>query len=389
MLEPKGTRLGNFHFSTRRPEKEEMKYYGIFISHASDDNAAFLEPLRGAMRASGLYPLCDLDFLGAGDNYQNKIESTLDCYAAVIIVTEPSLRSDWVNYEIGFLAGRGIPVYLWDPTDVLSRSSTRGSDSIGSFADAHFNPFLPAYTTMDQLLDALNELSPYADMFSEENEHLDRSTFRCRMKQHAKTVIATLECDLFDELYADFSECRIGTLVPNFGMFYPDHGDGEHCFAKPRAAALSGGCCPQNKLPCALSMPRVLGEENKECVLLNHVMYNARLYRTGDTDRRGQRIEKGCLVFHLPVHQLYGTEFKFILDVSGNARLDRLVARLQEAGMNPTTSSSSNTLNGGRIYLSLPERRTQGLFRLNHQFSNNFLCPHAARMLTVNPSTSY
>ena len=48
---------------------------------------------------------------------------------------------------------------------------------------------------------------------------------------------------------------------------------------------------------------------------------------------------------------------------------------LEKAGMNPSASSS---MLGGRIYLSLPERRMQGLFRLNHEFSNNFLCPRAA-----------
>ena len=34
---------------------------------------------------------------------------------------------------------------------------------------------------------------------------------------------------------------------------------------------------------------------------------------------------------------------------------------------------------GGRIYLSLPARKGQGLFRLVHEFENNFICPNATR----------
>lgn len=199
------------------------------------------------------------------------------------------------------------------------------------------------------------------------------------IKAHVETVIATLESDIFERFYSDFCECKIGTLIPNFGMFYPNHGDGEHCFARRKCVPLENGACPQNGMPCALSMPRVLGEENKECVLLNHVFYNGRVLRKGDKDRRGVAVEKSCIMFHLPVHRLYGTEFKFIIDVQDNARYDLIMSLFEKAGMNPSSSSS---MLGGRIYLSLPERRVQGLFRLEHQFTNNFLCPHAARKRT-------
>lgn len=376
MLEPKDARLGEFVFTTRQLEESEKKYYGVFISHASADNDQYLYPLRDAMQARGIYTLCDRDFLAGGDDFQSKIESTLDCYAAVIILTRDSLLSQWVNYEIGFLAGRDIPIYLWDPTGILSRIPEEGGTDFRSFSDAHLNRFLPAYSDMASLLDALNDLSPYSEMFCEENAFLDCATFRMRMKEYAQTVIATLESDIFDEFYSDFSECRIGTLIPNFGMFHPDHGDGINCYARRKCVPLAGGVCPQNGLACALSMPRALGEDNKECVVLNHVMYNGRILRRGDKDRREKRVDKGCLVFQLPVHRLYGTEFKFILDVQDNTRYDLIMTLLDKAGMNPTASSS---MLGGRIYLSLPDRRVQGLFRLNHQFHNNFLCPHAAR----------
>jgi hypothetical protein len=371
MLEMKGTSLGEFDFTTRRLEDDEKKLYGIFISHSSADNDKYLYPLRDAMEEMGLHPLYDRDFLAGGDEYQSKIERTLDCYAAVVIVTGASLRSNWVNYEMGILSGKNIPLFLWDPENVLGEGK-----GLRNFANAHFNKYLPACTHMSDLLEELSTLSPYADMFCEETEFLDRLTFRKRMKERVETVIACLESSVFDDYYNEFAETKIGMLIPNFGMFYADHGDGAHCYAKNRAFELEDGICPHSGIGCAMALPREVGEHNKECVLLNHLMYNGKLYRRGESDRRGVRMEKGCLVFHMPVHRLYGTEFKIIIDVQDNARYDLIMGLLDKAGMNPSSSAS---MLGGRIYLSLPERRMQGLFRLNHQFTNNFLCPYAAR----------
>ena len=60
-----------------------------------------------------------------------------------------------------------------------------------------------------------------------------------------------------------------GLLVTNFGMFYPDHGDGEHCYAQ-RFRPLEEHLCPISQKPCALVTRGCVTEENKECVLLNY-----------------------------------------------------------------------------------------------------------------------
>jgi hypothetical protein len=120
----------------------------------------------------------------------------------------------------------------------------------------------------------------------------------------------------------------------------------------------------------------VLDEENKECVLLNHTLYNGKLLRCGELDRRGIPMPKTSLVFHLPLHRYYGTEFKFIIDVPDNRHYDTIMSLLESAGMNPSGPAS---MVGGRIYISLPSRKPQGLFRLVHEFKNNYLCPHAGR----------
>ncbi len=375
MLDIRATTLGDFDFTTRTLDPDEKKYYGIFISHSSADNDEHLYPLRDAMLARGMHPLCDRDFLSGGDDFQLRIEKTLDCYAAVIILTRSSLRSHWVNYEMGILSGRDIPIYIYDPEGLFSLESKGKDPTVDAFYESHIGRYLPAYADREALLLALSDASPYADMFCEENDRLTCATFRRRMAERAETVIATLESDIFDTHYEEFAACKIGILVPNFGMFHPNHGDGEHCYAR-RCAPLADKICPYSKSSCALCAATELTEENKECTVLNAILYNATLYRKNDFDRRGNRIERGCVEFHVPLHRLYGTEFKFILDVADNQLYPKLMQILEKAGMNPT---SSNSMIGGRIYLSLPERRAQGLFRLEHEFTNNFLCAYAAR----------
>lgn len=369
MFDTKGTTLGDFEFSTRPLEEDEKKFYGIFISHASADNEKYLFPLREKMLKKGLHPLCDRDFLEGGDDYQSLIEKRLDCYAAVIIITKDSLSSDWVNYEIGMLSSRGIPVLLFDPERYLIVTPFE------EYHDVYLSRLDEVFCDMDLLIEALANSSPYAEMFTEETAFIDCETFKARMRDRVETVIARIESNVFEEIYDELSECKLGVLVPNFGMFYPDHADGEHCYAK-RYSPLENKLCPQSNTFCALSAARVLGDDNKECVLLNHILYSGRVLRKGESDHRGQSVDTASVLFHMPLHKLYGTEFKFIVDVPETSRSDVIFTALEKAGMNPTGSTS---MYGGRIYISLPERRAQGLFRLNHEFTNNFLCPHAAR----------
>ncbi len=370
-LNPNEKMIGDFDFFTRALEEDEKKYYGIFISHSSKDNEKYLYPLRNAMKDRDLHPLCDRDFLSGGDDFQKKIESMLDCYAAVIIITRDALRSNWVNYEMGILTAKGTPIYLWDPESILNYDDKDARE----FLNLHLEDLMPAYNDIQSLLTALEGASPYAEMFCEENSFLDRDSFRKRMNERVDTVIATLESEIFDEYYADFAECKIGMLIPNFGMFYENHSDGKCCMVK-RGAPLEDGLCPASGKHCALHPNRVLDEDNKECVLLNHLLYNAKLMKKGDEDRRGVKAEIGSIVFHLPVHRYYGTEFKIIIDVPDNSRYDKITDLLDRIGLNPSCSSG---LMGGRIYISIPSRARQGLFRLVHEFTNNFLCPYAAR----------
>lgn len=377
MLSPKPCLEGDFGFSVRPLEEAEKKYYGIFISHSSKDNERYLEPLLDAMREQNLHPLCDRDILSGGDDFQKTIESYLDCYAGVIIITKDSLKSAWVNYEIGIFAGQGTRVFLYDPEDLLSNQFE--IPDVANVYGSHIGRYLPACRTMQDLITALQGVSPYADMCLEENAFITKRAFLDRVADHVETVISRLESPAIDQ-YADLlSKCRINTLITNFGMFYPEHGDGEHCYAQ-RFRPLEGGLCPISHKPCALVSRGRVDEENKECVVLNYVLSNGKILRAGESDVRGEVCQTGALVFHMPLHKIYGTEFKFFLDVPDDNTAEELLDMFHSIGV---YANMSDNIGSKRLYVSMPERRAQGMFRLDHEFNNNFLCPRAGKSRTV------
>ena len=373
MLSPKPIIEGDFNIIARPLEDAERKYYGIFISHSSKDNEEYLLPLLDAMRENNLHPLCDRDFLSGGDDFQKIIESYLDCYAGVIIITENSLKSDWVNYEIGIFAGNNTQVFLYDPKNLLSNQIE--IPQVANIYGSHIGRYLPSYKTIDELITALRGVSPYADMCLEENSFITKRDFLDIILERVDTTIVRIESPIFDKYAHLMAKCRLNTLVVNFGMFYPEHGDGEHCYAQ-RFRPLENGNCPISNHPCALVSKEKVTAENKECVVLNYVLHNGKVIRSGESHANGESCEVSSLVFHLPLNKIYGTEFKFFIDVPDQTVGDELLEMFHSIGI---YANMSDNIGSKRLFISLPERRAQGLFRLNHEFNNNFLCPRAGK----------
>lgn len=368
---------GNFDFYTRLLVEDEKKYYGVFISHSNFDQHEkdLLKNLQDTMVSKGIYTLCDKDFIRGGDDYQKKIENALDCYCAVVILTKNSIKSDWVNYEMGYLRGKGKKIYIWDTENLFSKENRDKDASLNLLYYTHYKKYGDIFNDADDIIEEISKRSPYLEMFSNESTFLSRKEFNKRLNDNVISVIATLASPIFDKHYNLFKDCKFGLLTMNFGMFYKEHGDGLHCYSK-RNAPIENGICPISQKECALIGKNEITEENKECILLNSLTYSGTLKKGGSIDRLGNVIECGALEYNLPVHKLYGTEFKFIIDIPNDDYFIRILNVLNEAGMN-ATKSASNIEN--RIYLSLPERRGQGLYRLEHEFSNNFMCPYTTR----------
>ena len=355
-LENSFSEKGLFNLTTRRINSEERKKYQVFISHSNFDGAEILETVAGALAGAGVNVAFDRAFLSGGDNFQRIIEENIHCYAGVVLVTPSLLRSDWCNYEIGYFSGKDLNVYLYDPDNLLARDDNRDNQ----YLNYHLHRYLPAYTTLEGLVSAVSQASVYSELFKNETEEFTKKDFSDIIAKRVDTSVVRLSSPCFEKDRGAFSGCRFNTLVINFGTFATTVQRGKPCYAmKGRTECIE----PDNDV-CAVLPVEKITDKNMECVLLNYVLNNGTLVMD----------ENLCMEFHVPVHRKFGTEFKFIVDAPDNDKLYRLMSIFEAAGMNPSLSESCN---GGRIYLALPERETQGVFNIRGEFSNNFICPKA------------
>ena len=376
--------LPKFKIKTAPPTNNEKNLFGIFISHSntpSKSNQGYLKDLLKKMHDNGLNPIFDREFLNGGVYFHSKIKDCIKSYACVIVVTKESLASDWVHYECGYFSHSGHPVIIWDPKKLLS-VKTMDSDLF----NVHLSQYLPALHTSDEVIEKLKTLSIYSDLFKNECLNLSVAKFRETFATNVSTAMVHVSSPYFNEKKDLFKDCKFSTLVVNFGMFYKDQGNGTHCWSKrtldesgkysiSESSELNCQKCKLTDKKCTMFSDGNIDPSMTECIILNHVMPNGRYFDKGETDYDKQALDNGTLIFYVPVHKLYGTEFKFIVDAPTNAIHLELMRLFDDIGLNPTVSDS---LNGWRIYLSIPEVPHQSFFRLNHLYNNNFLCPRAA-----------
>lgn len=75
----------------------------LFISHSTLDKALALEVKQAFDQDFDTF--LDSEAIEAGDNWRRAIESALlDCHAAVVLLSENAIASEWVQFETGVLA---------------------------------------------------------------------------------------------------------------------------------------------------------------------------------------------------------------------------------------------------------------------------------------------
>jgi len=85
--------------------------FDIFLSHGGHD-AGVADVVRRALESAGLSVFTASDLkpgVSVADQLQEKLAESL---AVVVILSQPSLRSDYVAFEIGGAAGWNKPIYL-------------------------------------------------------------------------------------------------------------------------------------------------------------------------------------------------------------------------------------------------------------------------------------
>lgn len=131
-----------------------------FISYSHED-AKVAETIAQAFDGSGTSKSIDFEFIAAGDLIQSEIIKRLKrCETVVVVVTEHSLSSGWVTYEIIQAAKHGKPVIPYLPSkldhipkylsdiayaDDLNALVTRIQDEQKKLKRSIFGPFQGGY----------------------------------------------------------------------------------------------------------------------------------------------------------------------------------------------------------------------------------------------------
>ena len=428
-----------FKFNAQPLTEDEQRFFGIFVSHANS-NDSLVNELCEKAKGTSIHFLHDGEFLNVGDNFNEKILKYIKCYGCVVIVTKESLCSDWVQYECGYFSQSGHRVIIWDPDRLLTLNPAKNDEPAQAPAEekeekkkkglwdmfrsqkeetkpaeekeetgeerkqkemailqahatatallnSHLTQYMPVYHTAEEVIRELQDLSVYADLYTDACLNYSVADFQRDLRENVSTVMVRISSPALSEKKKLFTGCKLSTLVVNFGMYYEKQGDGIHCWSK-RTLNMDGtytagddcllpdGKCKHSGQKCAMYSPGGIDRDMKQCVILNHTIPSGRYFDQGEEDYNGQPLKEGTLTFYVPVHKHHGTEFKFIVDAPNQATHTELMRFFEKLDLDPTVSDS---LNGWRIYLSIPSKPYCGFFRLEDDlFHNNFLCPRSA-----------
>src|SRR5262249_30247917 len=77
--------------------------YDLFVSHASEDKAEFVEPLIGVLKGRGLRVWYDSHEIHLGDDFRRKMDEGLVASRFGVVVMSPSFRKYWPETELSAL----------------------------------------------------------------------------------------------------------------------------------------------------------------------------------------------------------------------------------------------------------------------------------------------
>jgi len=198
-----------FKLKTQPPTKDEQRLFGIFVSHSSADDPR-VDALCAKAEGTPIHFLHDGNFIHNGDDFNEQIHKFIKCYGCVVIISKAALNSDWVQYECGYFSQSGQPVILWDPDELLTLTPGKSKkkdekkkkglldrfrpqeeeedDTLAATAllNFHLTQYLPVCHTADEVMEQLQQLSVYADLYTDACEGYSVENFQEDLRQNGQ-----------------------------------------------------------------------------------------------------------------------------------------------------------------------------------------------------------
>lgn len=358
--------MSNYELTLKKFNETENCLFGVFVSHSNAPaDLEILEDLNNYAESKSVHLVYDRKFLEAGDDFRQKILQYANCYAAIVLLTENSIGSAWVNYEIGILNSRKIPLFIYDPNNILIKPDYQ--------YDYQIKQFLPAFNNKEYLIKKIKELSVFSGLYPVGTKKLSIDKFNeCftssdPLNKIEKCMI-TMKSTVFDENREWFERCRIGALIVRFGQL-------DECNSKCSTAQNTH--CPACNNRCALLQITSPDQcEDGICTILNNIIYTGRIIYTNEKnifEKNTTPAATAMLKLGIPVHSHYGVKFKMIFDAENEEVKNHVIDALEEKKMlNPSVSTTGNP---NRIYCSIEENSSNGIFVIEKSFNDNFICP--------------
>lgn len=323
---------------------------GIFLSHSSEDNA-LLKELEEYLAKSNISYLSD-SMISAGENYIEKIKELINSASGgVVLLSNNTMLSNWVMYEIGLLEGLEKDILLF-------------SNDPGSLAKKKLPPFLQKYPIIfeyEELVEKIVKYSIFGNIFEHETATLKKSDFKSALSSQVKSQQLTIP--LKNQGAFDFSKIRFGYIVIRLARAGDFNINYRRC---PVTHETREGlrCSYENKEINCVLLDDIRCEDALETVALNSVLYYAKL-------------NEGSIEYHIPCHEKYGVTFKCFADVKDVSLKAKLESILEYSGIPKENISSSESGENQRIYFLLDEAPDQSLFHIvsPEGIKNNFYCP--------------
>lgn len=333
----------------RQLTHEELGQWGIFISHSGGETD--VSKLCAALDRNGIRYLWDRQIEVGAEDFAIVIQEMINqCTAAIVVINQKAINSQWVNYEMGLLEGLNKHIYLYDPENLLEHME----DSF------HYDRYCPAYTGPDALCAAVHREKLFYGLFNNATAFLTNEMFRQKMDENVIPVCISISIPELSSIPAE--KFAVKALIINFGNFTQCRHTEESICCQTMEDIPEDRCEITGMKCCLNAMPDRTA--NPECVLLNHVWENV-------------LVEGNTIRIILPLHRTAGTTFKLFIDTEFSETADQLMTLLNGLDLNPSFSRSGTQ---NRVYFVLRTNAVNGIFKLKDPYVNNFICPGTAQL---------
>jgi TIR domain len=150
----------------------------LFITHLAN-HRGFATELQGALEERGISGFVAHNDIEPTLEWQNEIETALSTCEALVALLHPNFhKSNWTDQEIGYVMGRGLPVFTIgfgrDPYGFIARFQAFDGEnkSAEKIARELFEAFLKNKQTKGRMADALVNLFAESESFADAKHNM-------------------------------------------------------------------------------------------------------------------------------------------------------------------------------------------------------------------------